>query len=63
MFEKFEILFITLGIFLLFYFVIRLGVGKKVKTIEIKKYLFGVKILISILCATAIFIWALTFIK
>jgi len=63
MFEKFEILLITIGIFLLFYLVIRLGVGKKVKTIEIRKYLFGVRILISILCVTAIFIWTLTFIK
>jgi len=63
MFEKFEILLITIGIFLLFYLVIRLGVGKKVKTNEIRKYLFGVRILISILCVTAIFIWTLTFIK
>ena len=60
MFDKFTILLIILVLLLTFYFVIRLGAGKK-KDIESSKgltnYLFGVRILIIILAVVGLILW------
>tara|TARA_Y200000002_G_scaffold197787_1_gene163342 strand:+ start:56 stop:247 length:192 start_codon:yes stop_codon:yes gene_type:complete len=60
MFDKPIILLIILGLLLLFYFVIRLGAGKK-KDIQnsryLSKYLFGVRILITILALVGLILW------
>ena len=64
MFGKFEILFITLVILLLFYLVIKLGAGKNSKSansIEINKYLFGVRILITIIALVVAILWIIGF--
>ena len=60
MFGKFEILFIIFVILFLFYVVISLGATKKKQTtgsLEIKKYLFGVRILIIIIAIVAFILW------
>ena len=60
MFDKFTILLIILVLLLTFYFVIRLGAGKK-QDIENSKghtnYLFGVRILIIILAVVGLILW------
>ena len=60
MFDKPIILLIILGLLLLFYFVIRLGAEKK-KDIQnsryLSKYLFGVRILITILALVGLILW------
>jgi len=64
MFGKFEILFITLVILLLFYLVIKLGAGRNKKlgnSIEINKYLFGVRILITIIATVVAILWIIGF--
>ena len=60
MFSKPVILIIVLILLLVFYFVIRIGAGKT-KEIEgsknLKRYLFGVRILIFILALVGIILW------
>ena len=60
MLAKPVILIIILTLLLTFYLVIRLGAGKR-KDIEdsksLKRYLFGVRILIFILAIVAIILW------
>tara|TARA_Y100000741_G_C17781750_1_gene365978 strand:- start:181 stop:372 length:192 start_codon:yes stop_codon:yes gene_type:complete len=62
MFGKPVILIIILVLLLAFYLVIRLGAGKK-KDIEdsknLKRYLFGVRILIAILALVGLLLWFL----
>jgi len=61
MMGKLEILFIILLILLAFYFVIYWGSGGKKKSLKnpnIKNYLFGVRILISIIGIVALILWA-----
>ena len=60
MLEKTGILFVILVLLLVFYLVIRLGVGKKKeisKSRQISNYLSGVRILIIILAIVAIILW------
>ena len=62
MFEKFEILIIIIIILLAFYFVISLGAGKGKNpnsSIKIARYLFGVRILITIIAIVSLILWAL----
>ena len=61
MFERFEILLITLVLFFVFYLVISLGAGKKKQTREIAGYLFGVRVLLIILAIVAFFLWIIAF--
>ena len=60
MFSKPVILIIVLILLLVFYFVIKIGAGKS-KEIEdsknLKRYLFGVRILILILAFVGIVLW------
>ena len=62
MFDKFTILLIILVLLLIFYFVIRLGAGKK-QDIENSKgltnYLFGVRILIILIAIVSLILWLL----
>jgi len=60
MLEKTGILFVILGLLLLFYLVIRLGAGKKrdiSKSLQMSNYLSGVRILIIILAIVALILW------
>ena len=60
MFSKPIILIIVLALLLVFYFVIRIGAGKS-REIEdsknLKRYLFGVRLLILILAFVGIVLW------
>jgi len=60
MFEKFEILAIIILLLLSFYLVISWGARKKNKSSqspEIKRYLFGVRILIIIIGLVSLILW------
>tara|TARA_Y100000590_G_scaffold32781_1_gene36008 strand:+ start:480 stop:671 length:192 start_codon:yes stop_codon:yes gene_type:complete len=60
MFEKFEILIIIVIILLIFYFVIAWGSGKKrnvAQSEEIKRYLFGVRVLIGLIGIVSLILW------
>ena len=60
MLEKFGILFVILVLLLAFYFVIRLGAGKKreiSKSHQMSNYLSGVRILIIILAIVGLILW------
>ena len=60
MLEKTEILIVILLLLLAFYVVISLGARNKKKTtqpIEIRKYLFGVRILIIIIGLVSLILW------
>ena len=62
MFEKFEILIIIIIILLAFYFVISWGAGKGKKSLasaEIRRYLFGVRILITMIAIVSLILWLL----
>ena len=62
MFEKFEILIIIIIILLAFYFVISLGAGKgrdSNSSAKIARYIFGVRILISIIAIVSLILWLL----
>jgi amino acid transporter len=62
MFEKIEILAIIIVLLLLFYLVISLGarVSKNSPAYHrVSKYLFGVRILISIIAIVSLILWAL----
>ena len=60
MFEKYQILIIIFFLLFVFYLVISLGAGntgKKNISIKIKKYLFGVRILIVIIAFVSLILW------
>ena len=60
MLEKPEILIVIIILLLAFYLVISLGARKKGKsseTPEISRYLFGVRILISIIAIVSLILW------
>lgn len=60
MIEKIEVLFVIAGLLLVFYLVILFGAGNKRKTfqsIEIKKYLFGVRMLILLIALISVILW------
>ena len=60
MLEKFEILIVIIVILLAFYLVISWGASSKKKSLEspeIKRYLFGVRILISIIALVSLILW------
>jgi len=60
-FEKYQILIIVFLILLVFYVVISLGAGnteKKDTSTQIKKYLFGVRILILIIAIFSLILWS-----
>ena len=59
MLEKAEILVTIFTLLLLFYLVILWGAGRKkyLQSPEIKRYLFGVRILITIIAIVALILW------
>jgi len=60
MIEKIEVLFVIAGLLLVFYLVISFGAGNKRKasqSIEIKKYLFGVRMLILLIALVSVILW------
>ena len=60
MLNKYEILAVIIVLLLAFYLVIYLGAGRKNKSkqsTEIKKYLFGVRILIIIIAIVSSILW------
>ena len=62
MLGKVEILIVIIALLLTFYFVISWGAGKRKKSpasAEIKKYLFGVRILITIIAVVSLILWLL----
>ena len=62
MFEKVEILIIIAVLLLAFYFVIVWGSGKRKDSPaskEIKRYLFGVRILIILIAIVSLILWLL----
>ena len=62
MLEKFEILIVIIVLLLVFYFVISWGAGKNKNSPasnKIAKYLFGVRILISIIAIVSLILWLL----
>ena len=64
MFGKFEILLIIFIILFLFYVVISLGASRKKQSIageEVKKYLFGVRILIILIAIVSFILWLVAY--
>ena len=62
MLGKFEILIVIIVLLLTFYFVISLGAGKGKSydaSHKIRKYLFGVRILIIIIAIVSLILWLL----
>jgi len=62
MFDKFQILIIIIALLLAFYFVISIGAGNTkdpAARIKIKKYLFGVRILIIFIALVSLIFWLL----
>ena len=62
MLGKAEILIVIIALLLAFYFVISWGAGKRKGSIaseEIKRYLFGVRILIIIVAIVSLILWVL----
>ena len=62
MLGKAEILIVIIILLLAFYFVISWGAGKRKDSIaskEIKKYLFGVRILIILIAIVSLILWLL----
>ena len=62
MLGKVEILIVIIALLLAFYFVISWGAGKKKKSpasMEITRYLFGVRILITVIAIVSLILWAL----
>ena len=61
MMEKINILFVILGLLVTFYLVISFGAKnnkKENQSKEIKKYLFGVRILILLIGIVSVILWA-----
>jgi len=62
MLEKIEILVVIAILFFTFYFVISWGAGKRKNnqlSPEIKKYLFGVRVLIIVIAIVSLILWLL----
>ena len=62
MLEKKEILIVIVVLLLAFYFVITLGAGKSKNpeaAVKISRYLFGVRILISLIAIVSLILWVL----
>ena len=62
MLGKIEILIVIIILLLTFYFVIAFGAGKKMNSSsspEISRYLFGVRILITIIAIVSLILWSL----
>ena len=62
MFEKVEILVVIIVLLLTFYFVIWWGAGRGRKSSaspQIDRYLFGVRILISVIAIVSLILWLL----
>ena len=62
MLGKFEILVVIIALLLVFYFVIVWGAGKRKDSPaskEIKRYLFGVRILIILVAIVSLILWLL----
>jgi uncharacterized membrane protein len=62
MLGKVEILIVIIALLLAFYFIISWGAGKKKKSqasMEITRYLFGVRILITVIAIVSLILWAL----
>ena len=62
MLGKVEILIVIITLLLSFYFIIAWGAGKRKDSIaskEIKKYLFGVRILIILIAIVSLILWLL----
>jgi len=60
MLGKFEILVVIIALLLTFYFVISWGAGKRKKSqtsAEIRRYLFGVRVLISLVAIVSLILW------
>ena len=60
MLGKVEILIVIIVLLLAFYFVISWGAGKRKKspaTVEIRRYLFGVRILITLIAIVSLILW------
>ena len=60
MLEKAEILVVIFVLLLAFYFVISWGAGKRKKSqasIEIRRYLFGVRVLITLVAIVSLILW------
>jgi hypothetical protein len=60
MFSKIEILLIIIGLLLVFHFVISWGAKVEKKSPaynEIKKYLFGVRVLIIVIALVSLILW------
>ena len=60
MLGKVEILIVIIALLLAFYFVISWGAGKRKKSsasAEIKRYLFGVRILIIFIAIVSLILW------
>ena len=60
MLSKFEILIVIFVLLVIFYVVIALGAKRKDKSVEIpeiSRYLFGVRILISIIAIVSLILW------
>ena len=60
MLEKAEILVVIFVLLLAFYFVISWGAGKRKKSqasVEIKRYLFGVRVLITLVAIVSLILW------
>ena len=63
MLEKVEILLVIFVLLLAFYFVISWGAGKRknsVASVEITRYLFGVRILIIVIAIVSLILWLLS---
>ena len=62
MLGKVEILIVIIALLLTFYFVILWGSGKRKNSpvsVEIKRYLFGVRILIIVIAIVSLILWLL----
>ena len=60
MLGKFEILVVIIALLLTFYFVISWGAGNRKKSqtsVEIRRYLFGVRILITFIAIVSLILW------
>ena len=60
MLGKFEILVVIIALLLVFYFVISWGAGKRKKSqaaVEIGRYLFGVRVLITLVAIVSLILW------
>ena len=59
MLGKIEILVVIIVLLLAFYFVISWGAGKRKDSFEIRRYLFGVRVLIIVIAIVSLILWLL----